>query len=105
MVTLLPPDLSTAFIVALIVPLILGFIVGIIIRSLVKVGIAIAVLIVILILLGVLTPGQVLTPLVGLIRSGASNPAVLNEAERLAGYLPYSSITFLIGLAVGLLKG
>lgn len=105
MAAILPPDLSTAFFVALIVPLILGVIVGIIMKSLIKVGIAIAVLIIILILVGVLTPGQVLTPLVALIKAGVSSPTLANEAKRLAGYLPYSSLTFIVGLLVGFLKG
>jgi len=104
-VTLLPPDLSTAFIVAIVVPLILGFIVGLIMKSLLKIGIAIAALIIILILVGVLTPGQVLTPLISLIKSGASSSALASEAARFAGYLPYSSITFIIGLVIGFLKG
>ena len=105
MVTLLPPDLSTAFIIALIAPLILGFIVGLVIRSALKIGIAIAALIIILIILGVLTPSQVLTPLIAMVKSGASNSALASDVERFAGYLPYSSVTFIIGLAIGFLKG
>lgn len=105
MVTLLPPDLSTTFLVAALVPLILGFVVGMIIKSVLKIGIAIAIIIIALILLGVITPSQVLTPLASLIKSGASSSAIAAEAERLAGYLPYSSVTFIVGLAIGFLKG
>ncbi len=105
MVTLLPPDLSTTFLVAAIVPLILGFIVGMIIKSVLKIGIAIAVVILALIVLGVVTPSQILTPLANFIKSGASSSTITSEVERLAGYLPYSSITFIIGLAIGFLKG
>jgi len=104
-VALLPPDLSTAFIVALVVPLILGVIVGFIMKSLIKIGIAIAVLIIVLILIGVLTPNQVITPIVALIKAGVSNPTLANEARRFAGYLPYSSIAFIVGLVIGFLKG
>lgn len=98
----LPPDLSTTFLVAAIVPLIIGFIVGVIVRSAVKIGLALAVLAMLLIALGIITPNQILTPLVSLVKSGGS---ITTEVNRVAGYLPYSSITFIIGLAVGLLKG
>lgn len=102
MVSFLPPDLSTTFLVAAIVPLIIGFIVGIIIRSAIKIGIALAILVVILIALGILSPSTVLSPLLSLVKSG---PTLEEGVSRLAGYLPYSSLTFVIGLAIGLLKG
>lgn len=102
MVSFLPPDLSTTFLIAAIVPLIIGFIVGVVIKSALKIGIAIAVLILILIAVGILTPGQVLAPILSLLKSGSSLTAYAN---RVAGYLPYSSVTFLIGLAIGFLKG
>jgi uncharacterized protein YqfA (UPF0365 family) len=101
-VTFLPPDLSTTFLVAAILPLIIGFIVGVIVRSAIKIGIALAVLVVILIALGIVSPSQVLQPILSLVKSG---PSLTSDVQRLAGYLPYSSLTFLIGLAVGLLKG
>ena len=102
MVSFLPPDLSYTFLVAAVVPLIIGFIVGVIIRSAIKIGIALAIIIVLLIALGLLSPNQVLQPLLSLIKSG---PSLSTYAQRLAGYLPYSSLTFIIGLAIGLLKG
>ena len=102
MVTILPPDLSTTFIVAAVVPLIIGFVVGLIIRYALKIGIALVVLVILLIALGVLTPSQVLAPILSIVKSGSGLEAYAN---RVAGYLPYSSITFIIGLAVGLLKG
>ena len=102
MVSLVAPDLSTTFLVAAVVPLILGFIVGVIIRSALKIGIAIAVVIVLLIVLGVVSPGQVLQPLLSIIKSG---PGLVAYAQRVADYLPYSSATFIVGLAVGLWRG
>jgi uncharacterized membrane protein (Fun14 family) len=104
-VTILLPDLSTTFLVAAILPLIIGFVVGIIIRSALKIGIALVALVVLLIAAGVITPSQVIGPLASLVKSGATASAVTAYANRVAGYLPYSSVTFLIGLAVGLLKG
>lgn len=102
MVSFLLPDLSTTFLVAAIVPLIIGFIVGIIVRSALKIGIALAVLVILLIAVGIISPNQVLTPLLSFVKSGSS---LTTYANRVAGYLPYSSLTFLIGLAIGLLKG
>ena len=102
MVSFLPPDLSTTFIVAAILPLIIGFIVGVVIKTVFKIGIAIAVLVLILIALGIITPDQVLKPLLSVLKSGSS---LGPYAQRVAGYLPYSSLTFIIGLAVGFLKG
>jgi uncharacterized protein YqfA (UPF0365 family) len=101
-VSFLPPALDTTFIIAVLVPLVLGFIVGVIIRSALKIGIALVVIIVLLIALGILTPSQVIQPLMSLVKSG---PGLTSAVNRLAGYLPYSSLTFIIGLAVGLLRG
>ena len=102
MVTFLPPDLSTTFLVAAIVPLIIGFVVGVIIRSALKIGVAIAVLVILLIAVGIISPNQVLAPILSVVKSGST---LTTYANRVAGYLPYSSLTFVIGLAVGLLKG
>lgn len=102
MVAILPPDSSTTFLAALLVPLIIGFLVGIIAKGIMKVAIAVAVLVFILIAIGMITPSQVLGPLVGLFRSGQS---YTEKVTQIAGYLPYSSITFLVGLVVGFFKG
>jgi uncharacterized membrane protein (Fun14 family) len=104
MVNFLLPDLSTTFLVAAILPLIIGFIVGVIIKSAIKIGVAIAILIVILIAAGIITPAQVIGPLASLVKSGTSG-TITAYANRVAGYLPYSSITFIIGLAIGYFKG
>lgn len=105
MVNFLPPDLSVTFLVAIIVPLIIGFIVGVIIRAALKIGIAVAILIVILIVAGIITPDQVIGPLASLVKSGATQSTITAYANRIAGYLPYSSLTFIVGLAIGLLRG
>jgi uncharacterized membrane protein (Fun14 family) len=102
LVTFLPPDLSTTFLVAAVLPLIIGFVVGVIVRNAIKIGVALVVLVILLIAAGILSPGQVLTPLLSLVKSGSG---VTAYADRVSGYLPYSSLTFVIGLAVGLLKG
>ena|ERR1700730_14106676 len=101
MVAILPPELSLTFILALLIPLVLGFLVGIVIKAALMIGAAIAVIVLILIFLGILTPDQVLNPLVGLFRSG---PALATKVAEIAGFLPYSSVLFLIGLAIGFFK-
>jgi uncharacterized membrane protein (Fun14 family) len=102
MTSILPPDGSVTFIAALLVPLILGFLVGIIGKAAIRIGAAIAVIIVILIILGFLTPNQVIQPLVQLVRSG---PSLTSKVSQVAGYLPYSSITFIVGFVIGFFKG
>jgi uncharacterized membrane protein (Fun14 family) len=102
MVTILPPDSSITFIVAIIVPLIIGFLVGIVVKSALKIGIAIALIILVLMALGIITPDQLVQPLVGLFRSGSS---LATKVRQVAGFLPYSSITFIIGLVIGFFKG
>lgn len=102
MVNFLAPDLSTTFLVSAILPLIIGFIVGVILKSAIKIGIALLILVVILIAAGIISPNQVLQPLLSIAKSGSTLTAYAN---RVAGYLPYSSLTFIIGLAIGYLKG
>ncbi|MDV3244490.1 MAG: hypothetical protein LYZ66_04860 [Nitrososphaerales archaeon] len=102
MVTLLPPDLSTSFLAALLVPLIVGFLVGLIAKGLLKVGLAIAALIIVLIALGTISPDQVLGPVLAALRSGQS---YAGQLTRISGYLPYSSLTFILGLVVGFFRG
>jgi len=102
MAAILGPDLSLTFVAAVLVPLVLGFLVGVIAKAAIKIGVVIAIIIILLIALGFITPGQVIQPLVGIFKSG---PSLASDASRIAGYLPYSSITFIIGLAIGFLKG
>ena len=102
MVSILPPDSSITFIVAVIVPLILGFLVGIVIKTALKIGIAVALIVLVLMAVGILTPDQVVQPIVGLFRSGSS---LAIKVRQVAGFLPYASITFIIGLVIGFFKG
>ena len=102
MAAILPPDLSTTYLAALLVPLVLGFLVGIVAKALFKVGVAIALIVVVLMAIGTITPGQLVGPVVSLFRSGQSYSS---KVSQIAGYLPYSSVTFLVGVAVGFFKG
>jgi uncharacterized membrane protein (Fun14 family) len=98
----LPPSFSITFLVATIAPFLIGLLVGIVIKSAIKIGIAVAILVLLLIGLGIVTPDQVLRPLFSFVESGSSLTAKVKEV---AGYLPYSSVAFLIGLAIGFFKG
>jgi hypothetical protein len=102
MVTLLPPDTSTTFIAALVIPLIIGFLVGLIAKSVLRIGIAIIILMLILMWAGIIAPDQIVGPIVSFFRSGSS---YIPKVKQVSGYLPYASVTFLIGAVIGFLKG
>ena len=102
MTAVLPPDLSTTFLVTVILPLAIGFAIGILIKQVAKVGITIAALILLLIIAGFISPEQVLKPLIGFLKSSSE---AKEWVERVAGYLPYASVTFIVGLIVGFLMG
>ena len=80
----------------------MGFLVGVVIKSALKIGAAIAIIVLLLIFGGILTPSQLIRPLTSMIYS--SGPTLTSKVNQIAGYLPYSSVTFLIGLAVGFFK-
>lgn len=102
MVAILLPDLSVTFIAAALLPLVIGFIVGLIIKNFLKIGLLIAAILLLLIIAGFLSPDQVLKPLLGFLKSSSTVSAWIN---RVAGYLPYTSLTFVLGLVIGFLKG
>jgi uncharacterized protein YqfA (UPF0365 family) len=100
--TMLPPALTVTFILSLAVPLILGFLVGIVIKNALAIGVAVAFIILILIAVGIVSPHEVITPIVSAFKSGG---ALTSKVMEVAGYLPYSSIFFIIGAIVGYFKG
>lgn len=99
---MLPPDLSTTFVVTVIIPLAIGFVIGLLIKMMAKIGIVVAALVLLLIIAGFLSPDQVLKPLIGFLKSKSE---VEDWIRRVAGYLPYSSVTFIVGAIVGFLWG
>ena len=101
-VAILPPDLSATFLIALLLPLAIGFIVGILIKNFLEIGLVIAAILLVLIFLGFLSPDQVLKPLLGWLKSGST---VSDWINRIAGYLPYTSLTFIVGAIIGFLVG
>src|SRR5437016_14643335 len=94
MVTLLPPDGSTTFLAAILVPLILGFLVGTIAKGIFRVAVAVGVLVLLLIVLGMISPEQIIGPVVSLFRTGST---YTDKVRQIEGYLPYSSLHLLVG--------
>ncbi len=100
MTNLIPPEY--AWIVPIVVPFIIGLIVGVIIKKALKLIIALIVLIVFLAVVG-----YTQLPSFEEIAKAALMylPKIWAEASPLLNILPYSSLTFLLGLALGLWKG
>jgi hypothetical protein len=67
-----------------------------------KIGLLVAAILLLLIIAGFLSPDQVLKPLLGFLKSSST---VSDWIKRVAGYLPYTSLTFILGLVFGFLKG
>jgi uncharacterized membrane protein (Fun14 family) len=102
MVSFLPPDTSFTFIAGVAAPLILGFLVGIVLKGVMKIGVALILIILVLIAIGIISPNLVIGGLVSLFRTGQGTAV---KVHQIAGYLPYSSVTFIIGVVIGFFKG
>lgn len=100
MTNFIPPEY--AWIIPIIAPFIIGLIVGVIVKKALKLIIA---LIVLLIFLAVI--GYMQLPSLEEIAKAALVylPKIWAEASPILNILPYSSLTFLLGLALGLWKG
>jgi uncharacterized membrane protein (Fun14 family) len=90
-----------AWIVPVIVPAIIGLLVGVIVKHSVKLTFVIAALVVLLVLTGFisLTFQDVFDQAMKLL------PRIIGTGNGFIDVLPYSSVTFIIGLALGLWKG
>lgn len=97
---IIPAEYS--WVIPIIIPLIIGLFIGIIIKRTIKLAIVILALILILGALGYIT-----LPSIQDVVQKASEylPKIWSEAGDLINILPYSSITFIIGLLLGLWKG
>ena len=94
-----PPEI--AWIVPVIIPAIIGLLVGVIVKHSIKLVFSIAALVVLLVLTGFisLTFQDVFDQAMKFL------PRIIGTGSGLIDVLPYSSITFIIGLALGLWKG
>jgi len=93
------PDLASM--VLIIVPLIIGLLVGFIVKHTVKLVFAIAVLAMFLVFTGFIsiTYQEIFTQVLMLM------PKIIAIVSGVIEMLPFSSVTFIIGLAVGLWTG
>lgn len=100
MASLIPPEF--AWIVPIVIPFLIGLILGVVVKKTIKLILAIVVLIAILVIVG-----YTQLPAFEDIARAATKylPMLWAEAGPLINILPYSSATFLIGLALGLWKG
>jgi uncharacterized membrane protein (Fun14 family) len=94
-----PPEI--AWIVPIIIPAIIGLLVGVIAKHSVKILFPIAALVILLVLTGYvsLTFQDVFDQAMKFL------PRIIGTGNGLIDVLPYSSITFIIGLALGLWQG
>jgi tetrahydromethanopterin S-methyltransferase subunit B len=102
MTVILPPDGSITFIGGILITLAIGFLIGVVARSLVKLGVVLLAIAVVLIALGFYEPNQIIQPVLKYIESG---PELAAKVRQVAGYLPYSTFTFIVGLIIGFFKG
>ena len=100
LLSIIPPEF--AWILPIAIPLVLGLIVGIIIKRTMKLLLVIVLLIVVLVAIGFTT-----LPSLTDVSNAALKylPTIWADAGPLINLLPYSSITFIIGLILGLWKG
>ena len=100
LLSIIPPEF--AWILPIAIPLVLGLIVGIIIKRTMKLLLVIVLLIIVLVAIGFVT-----LPSFTDVANAALKylPLIWADAGPLINLLPYSSITFIIGLLLGLWKG
>ncbi|MCJ7634345.1 hypothetical protein MUP77_18390 [Candidatus Bathyarchaeota archaeon] len=94
-----PPQI--AWIVPIILPLLIGLVVGVIIKNSLKLMFTLAALIVLLVITGFIsiTVQDVFDQAMKLL------PRIIGTGSGFINVLPYSSVTFLIGIVLGLWKG
>lgn len=99
MIGTIPPEY--AWIIPLLVPLIVGLLIGVILRHTVRLVFPIAALAILLVFMGYvsLTFQDVYDKAMMVL------PVIIDMGSGLKNVLPYSSMTFLVGLALGLWKG
>lgn len=94
-----PPEI--AWIVPIIIPFIMGLVVGFIVKHTIKLMFAIAALIILLVTFGFVsfTYQDIFDQAQKLL------PKIMGTGSGFFGMLPYSSLTFIVGLVLGLWKG
>ncbi|ADY01825.1 hypothetical protein VMUT_1621 [Vulcanisaeta moutnovskia 768-28] len=94
--------LTLTQIVSIIGLFVLGLLVGILIRKLVGVALVLLAIVILAIALGYLSPST----LVSILHyAGYAMSAAYAKTQQFVGAIPYSSLAFIIGLVIGLIKG
>ena len=95
----MPPEI--AWLIPVIIPVIIGFVVGLIVKRSIKLMFAIATLVGLLVFTGVisLSFSDVFDQAMLVL------PRIIETGSGFIDVLPYSTITFLIGLGLGMWKG
>ncbi|GAB6943510.1 hypothetical protein [Vulcanisaeta sp. JCM 14467] len=81
---------------------VLGLLVGILIRRLIGVALILLAIVILAIALGYLSPSTLVTLF---HYAGYAMSAAYSKAQQFIGAIPYSSLAFIIGLVIGLIKG
>jgi hypothetical protein len=89
-------------VIQLVGPFVVGLLVGVLAKRIVSVAVALAALFIALTALGYMSPQQVAQILQQI---GYSAKDAVATAMNLRNAIPYSSLAFLIGLAIGLWRG
>ncbi|WP_069807810.1 hypothetical protein [Vulcanisaeta thermophila] len=94
--------LTLTQIVSIVGLFLLGLLVGILIRRLISVALIILAIVILLIALGYVHPSTIMAILEEL---GYEASVAYAKAQQIIGVIPYSSLAFIIGLVIGLIKG
>ncbi|MCS7138460.1 MAG: hypothetical protein NZ873_00165 [Crenarchaeota archaeon] len=94
-----PPEV--AWIVPIVIPFVIGLLIGFIVKRTIKLIIVIALLVIVLIITGYvsITFQDIYDKAMEFL------PVIIDLGSGLGNILPYSSLTFIIGLLLGLWKG
>lgn len=91
--------------IAWLIPIVLPFVIGLLVGAIIKRTVTLAILIIALIAVLSFT-GYVSLSVSDIYEKAAEYlPKIAGQTETLKNLLPYTSISFLIGLAIGLWKG
>ncbi|WP_338601986.1 hypothetical protein V6M85_01255 [Sulfolobus tengchongensis] len=96
------PALTTSGIISLVIAFLLGLLIGLLIRKIIQIGLIVLAIVIILIAVGYISPQDVINFLHSL---SAKLPYILSNAEGLKSIIPYSSLAFIIGFIIGIIKG
>jgi hypothetical protein len=102
MTVILPPDGSITFVGGILIALAIGFLIGALARVFVKVAVVLLAIAVVLIALGFFEPNQLIQPVLKYVESGT---ALAEKVRQIAGYIPYSTVAFVVGLLIGFFLG